>query len=249
MGRLTAIICMALISASWSASGDSGVQDPRVIERDIWVPPPPLPDCAVPELAATVFETLARPGGVEYLPGRCSSPVHSIPLAGRTTLRGLSAFEALSRLIAMDPRYSWKNIDGIPVVRPVEAWSDASGFLQRTVSVGFTDQNVGGALTAILNAVGSGEFQGQRDLTSADGNRRFSMSAQSSSLAGVLNAVVRAHGRLMWAVGYCRPQRRVEFARILLRTFDGAGLAGEPVGSSVDGSGVRQDPCAAPLPY
>jgi len=102
MGRLTAIIWMALISASWSASGDPGVQDPRVIERDIWVPPPPLPDCAVPELAATVFETLAMPGGVEYLPGRCISPVHSIALHDRTTLQGVSAFEALNRLVAMD---------------------------------------------------------------------------------------------------------------------------------------------------
>src|SRR3954471_22760879 len=201
MRRLPAIICMALISASWSAVGGSGVQDPRVIERDIWVPPPPLPDCAVPELAATVFETLALPGGVEYLPGRCISPVHSTSLADRTTLRGLTALEALSRLVAIDPRYSWKSVEGVPVVRPAEAWSDPSGFLERAVSVVFTDQNVGGALTAILNAVGSGEFQGQRDLTTADGNRRFSISAQSSSLAGVLNAVVRAHGRLMWAVG------------------------------------------------
>ena len=248
MGRLTAIICMAFISASWSAAGDSGVQDPRVIERDIWVPAPPLPDCAVPELASVVLDTVAMPGGVEYLPGRCVSAVHSTSPADRTNLRGLTAFDALSRLVEMDPRYSWKNIDGIPVVRPLEAWSDPSGFLQRTVSVGFTDQNVGGALTAILNAVGSGKFQGQRDLPTADGNRRFSISAQSSSVAAVLNAVVRAHGRLTWAVGYCRPQRRVEFARILLRTFDGAGLAGEPVGSSIDATGVRQDPCAAQLP-
>jgi hypothetical protein len=244
MRRLSAIICMALISASWSATGDSEVQDPRVIERDIWVPAPPLPDCAVPELASIVLETVAMPGGVEYLPGRCVSAVHSTSPADRTNLRGLTAFDALSRLVEMDPRYSWKSIGGVPVVRPIEAWSDRSNFLQRTVSVGFTDQTVAGALTAILNAVGSGEFRGRRDLTSADGNRLFSISVQSSSVVGVLNAVVRSHGRLLWAVGYCRPQGNVNFAGILLRTFDGDGLAGNPVGSSIDTNGVRQDPCA-----
>ena len=219
----------------------------QIIEHDIWITAPPLPHCAVPELAGRVFDAVTTVGGVEYLPGRCSGagPERPPSVAGRVSLRGLNAREALDRLVEMDPRFRWMEIDGVLVIRPVDAWNDLEHFLNRTVSVAFTDQNIGGALVALLNAIGPGEFRGGRTFPTAESNRTFSVSVHASTLAA-LNTVVRTHGRLSWGLGYCQPQRRVEFARILLHTFDGAGTGGQPAAGLADAKGEHQDPCLAP---
>ena len=116
------------------------------------------------------------------------------------------------------------------VIRPADVWNDPPHFLNRTVAVAFTDQNVGGALIALLNAIGPGEFRNERarTFTTVESNLVFSVSLHGWSALAALNTVVRTHGRLKWRVGYCQPQRRVEFARIFLHTFDDAGTAGQP---------------------
>jgi hypothetical protein len=146
--------------------------------------------------------------------------------------------------VRLDARYRWVETNGVLIVRPVDAWNDANHFLHRTVSVAIADQNVGGALYAVLNAIGPSRFSGERTFNTLDANRQFSVSLNGTSVLEVLNAVVRTHGRLQWGVGYCQPQMRVEFARVLLHTFDGAGVAGQPVGMSTDKNGTLHDPCA-----
>jgi hypothetical protein len=222
----------------------------RVIEQDLWIPPPPLHQCAVPELAGRVFDTLSTIGGLEYLPGRCttaSAPAQTPSGSGRVSLKGLTASEALDRLVEADSRFRWTIVDGVMVIRPIDAWRDPDHFLNRTVSLVFTNQNVGGALYALLNAIGPSQFRTERDHTfaTAEANRPFSVSVNGSSTLAALNAVIRAHGGLKWGVGYCQPQRRVEFARIFLHTFDSAGIAGQPAAGQSDGNGGSQDPCVA----
>ncbi len=51
------------------------------------------------------------------------------------------------------------------------------------------------------------------------------------------------HGRLKWGVVYDQPQRRVQFARIFLHTFDRAGTAGQPSEGPADASNARKNPC------
>jgi hypothetical protein len=199
-----------------------------VIDGDIWVPAPPLGHCIVPELAGNVFKATLTPGGDEYLPGRCGNQA---PSAGeRVSLRGLTAREALDRLVQLDARYRWVETDGVLIIRPVTAWDDANHFLHRTVSVVFAEQNVGGALYALLTAIGPTKFtgSGERTFNTVEMNRRFSVSLNATSVLEGLNAVVRTHGRLQWLVGYCQPESNVEFAIVMLHTFDDGGIGGQP---------------------
>lgn len=244
MLRMTQAAVLSLSLLTSFQSGHSAPHRDHPIEQDIWVPSQPLPDCAVPELASRILEALSIPGGVEYLRGRCVEAARRPFGSDRVTLRGLTGTEALSKLVEFDPRYQWAEISGVIVVRPVVAWNDSLDFLHRKVSVTFTDQNIAGALTAVLNSVGRDQFHGERTLTTAQANRKFSLPVTVGSVLDVLNAIVRTHGELQWAVSYCKQEHVTEYAILLLHTFDGAGIAGRPVGSYVDSNGVRQDPCA-----
>ncbi len=242
MLRFGAGCVVVLLSVVATASSRSQ----RVVERDIWVLPPPLHPCVVPETAGHVFESGLVPGGVEYLPGRCGE-LKATATGERTNLRGLTVPEALNRLVQRDPRYRWEERDGVFVVRPLDAWNDRSHFLHRTIALAFTDQNVGGALFAVLTAIGPTRFVGEpRTYNTPDMNRQFSVALGTTSALDGLNAVVRTHGRLNWSVSFCQPQRRVDSASLMLRTYDGGGLGGQPVGFVTDESGRSYNPCTTP---
>jgi hypothetical protein len=254
--RSAFVICawsaLALSTAAYGQDGapaeppTASSRSQQVVERDIWVPAPPLHPCVVPELAGHVFESGSVPGGAEYLPGRCGG-IEAASTGERTNLRGLTVSEALSRLVEQDARYRWEEQDGVFVVRPLEAWNDRIHFLHRTISVVFTDQNVGGALRALLTAIGPTRHMGEpRTYNTPDMNRQFSVALGTTSALNALNAVVRTHERLKWSVSYCQRQRRVEFAMVMLHTHDGGGLGGQPVGTLTDESGRSYDPCTVP---
>jgi hypothetical protein len=86
-----------------------------------------------------------------------------------------------------------------------------------------------GALVALLNAIGSGEFRNERErtFTTVQSNVVSSGSLSGSSALAALNTVVRTHGHHNWGGGIVQPQRREKFPRILRHTFDGAGTAGQ----------------------
>jgi hypothetical protein len=243
-------VLLAMLFASLAGLRQAPSLPQRLIEQDIWIPGTPLPDCTVPELAGRVFDALSTIGGLEYLPGRCvtSAPVQASSHSARESLRGLTARGALDRLVEVDPRFAWMEIDGVLVVRPFDAWRDRDHFLNRTVSLAFTEQNLGGALYSFMNAVNPGGFRGRGTPTfsTAEANRPFSLSLGDSTALAALNAIVRAHGGLKWGVGYCQPQRRVEYARVFLHTFDGAGMAGQPAPGQ-PGDNAAQDPCRSML--
>ena len=133
------------------------------------------------------------------------------------------------------------------VVRPIEAWNDRNHVLHRTISVAFTDQNVGGALFALLTAIGPTRHIGEpRTYNAPEMNRQFSVALETTSALDSLNAIVRTHGRLQWSVGYCQPQHRAEFAMVMLHTYDGGGLGGQPASTLTDESGRSYAPCITP---
>jgi hypothetical protein len=45
----------------------------------------------------------------------------------------LTLGRALNALVAGDPRYAWREQDGMLIIRPVEAWRDATNFLNESV--------------------------------------------------------------------------------------------------------------------
>jgi hypothetical protein len=238
--------CSLLVVASLAVLApvsSARIQVQGVIEQDISVPPPPFGPCVVPELASQVLKATLTPGGEESLPGRCGNEKPLSP-GERISLRGLTARDALDRLVQIDPRYRWVESDGVLIVRPVAAWNDANHFLDRSVSVAFADQNVGGALNAVLAAIGPTRFSGERTFNNPEMDRTFSVSLNGTSILEALNAVVRTHGRLQWLVGYCQPQSRVEFAMVMLHTFDQGGIGGRPMDTVTDQNGVVHVPCS-----
>jgi hypothetical protein len=122
------------------------------------VPPGPLsvrmPDDAVGAdvpLIVSIAARLGLPFGFEEagalservsMPFRTGGPGGSRPgkiVSVRPTpldLRGVTLRQALDAVVAKDRRYSWREVDGVVVVRPVAAWRDPAHPLARTVSEG-----------------------------------------------------------------------------------------------------------------
>ena len=75
-------------------------------------------------------------------------------------------------------------------------------------------------------------------------HRRFSVDLGATSVLEALNAIVRAHGELVWEITYCRPQALYEHATIWLSTFD-ASRMGAHVAVLRSPDGKTYDPYAS----
>jgi hypothetical protein len=211
----------------------------RTIEEDVRIRLPLMP-CAVPGIAKRIARSVRASLGVEPVPEPCSyDGKRPADPADELVLTGVSLRTAFDRLIELDPRYSWTEVDGVIVMRPLLAWNDRNHFLHRTIpSFNLDDQRMGGALDAIQTALGPWRFIRNDQLAprTPEGERRFSVALNATSIIEALNAVVREHGALWWDVRYCKPQARYEYATIQLNTFDGSGLGGHAPVRREDGT-------------
>jgi hypothetical protein len=246
MKRLALVpMVVALMSAS---PGAQSLTATRIVGERL-VATTPLDPCGVAYLAARISEIARVPAGIEFVPGCARYEAPRPAGAEEMSLQGLTAEEALDRLIAIDPRYRWTETEGMILVRPLEAWTDAHHFLNTTVSeFGFADQNVSAAAVMLLEALRGEPIQpptlevaGRTE----EGNRRFSLRPRTTSVLEAANDVVRAHGGLHWTLSYCKPERRAEYALFMLQTFDHSGLGGEGPRSVVRGpDGQLRSACA-----
>jgi hypothetical protein len=192
----------------------------------------PLAPCGVPAIATRISEIAGIPAGIEFIPGCRQTDPPRPRNAEEMSFLGLTAEEALDRLIGMDPRYRWAETDGVILVRPLEAWQDAHHFMRATISeFGFTDQNVTGASVMISAAMHGRPVVPptiETPLSTAQGNQHFSVIPRTTSILEVANAVVRAHGALHWTLTYCKPERKPEYAWFMLATFDHSGSGSGP---------------------
>jgi hypothetical protein len=240
--RLTMLPVVILMIAAPVAAQSSLPE--RIIEEDIKVALPPAP-CAVPAVASRIARAIEEPAGIEYWPGSCQvKPRRPEDNVEWLTLRGLSAREALNKLIELDPRYRWSETEGVIVVRPLAAWTDPDHFLHRTVaSFSVHDLHLGGALHTVINAIGPFQipvdFVEQFARRTPQADRPLSVDLGATSIIDALSAVVRAHGASAWIVGYCLPRALYEDAGFDLRTYDGAGVGGAQHGRSHQRSGEK----------
>ena len=228
MKRLAIRWAFIVIAVSVSMRAES-LTASRTITEDLIVSVP-LPPCGVPVIAERISETAGIPAGIEFIPG-CRQTEPPRPLnAEEMSFLGLTAEEALDRLIAMDPRYHWVETDGVILVRPLEAWQDQHHFMNATISeFGFTDQNVAAASVMITDAIRGVPVRPptiETSLSTEQGNKHFSVSPRTTSIMEAANAVVRAHGSLHWILTYCTRERRSEYASFMLATFDHSGAGG-----------------------
>ena len=236
MRCLASLVAIPLAATIVAASPQQSPTD-RIIEEDLRLRSPLVP-CAVPAYAALVVRSAKVPAGIEAVPEPCdvSTKTPATP-ANDVFLQGVSVGEAFDKLIQLDPRYSWTESDGVSVIRPVLASNDSSHFLHQTISLNLVDERLSGALRAIQTALTPFLPQGvdQFAFRTPDGNRRFSVSLNATSVLEALNASVRAHGSMWWEVRYCQPPAQYEYASIGFNTFDGSGLRGHAATRGDDG--------------
>jgi hypothetical protein len=115
----------------------------------------PAPRCAVPAVAGRVLQSVGIPAGIEYAPEPCTDrPGRVAPEPEPLTLTGLTAREALQRLVTIDPRYHWIESNDMVLIRPIAAWNDPFHFLHRTASAFHIDApNYAAALHAVQAAL------------------------------------------------------------------------------------------------
>jgi hypothetical protein len=196
----------------------------------------PVGSCTVPQLAAWIASHLDIPSGVELLPGPCTSPDQ--PMGEEVSLMSMPFQDVLDLLIKADSRYYWVDSDGVIVVRPLDAWKKKDHFLHDTLqAVELKEQNIGAAMDQIFarpgRVVGSGELIMSNDPT------LVTLSLGPVSRIEALDAVVRAHGRVRWEVGYCLPEIESDVATAWLYVYD-EGVARPRSGLGVPGPFARE---------
>jgi hypothetical protein len=127
-----------------------------------------------------------------------SSERRPVPRAGpaEVQLTGLTLRDALDTLVRLDPRYEWRDMDGLIVVRPVTAWSNAADPLYRLVDgLRLDEAPVSRMIGAFASLLGAPEYLHN----SFPDTRRFSVDVARSTALDVINAIARSHGELCWA--------------------------------------------------
>lgn len=217
---------LIVMAVAASSSAQTRLTD-RIIEEDVRVRLPLVP-CSVPQAAIRVALSVQMPLGLELVPEPCGDKGKTHPdQQDEVALTGMSVGRAFDRLVELDERYVWSDVDGVLVFRPGLTWYDRDHFLHRKVpSFRIKDGRMWAAMDAVHVALGGA--RGPADQLSPsrtpESDRRFSVALGVTTVLDALNAVVRAHGALRWTVEYCKPQARYEYAIVWLNTFDGDGV-------------------------
>jgi hypothetical protein len=227
-----------LFLAAAEASAQLPVAD-RIIEQDVRVRLPLLP-CTVPQAAIRIAESLPVPLGLELVPEPCGEKgMKSAEREDEVVLTGMSVSRAFDRLVELDKRYVWSEVDGVLILRPGVTWFDRDHFLNRSIPLFRVRE---GRMWTAMHEVHSvlGGARGPADeigtARTPQGNRTFSVSLRMTTVVDALNAVVRAHESLRWTVEYCKPQARFEYAIVRLNTFDGDGIGRHSATQRDDGT-------------
>jgi hypothetical protein len=169
-------------------------------------------------------ETAGVLTGAERLPGRCAPSDYSGDEV--VQLQGLTVEAALNKIVAIDPRYEWRERNGVLVIRPVAAWVAADNPLNLEIA-GFAtrDRNMRDALDAFgaivfgLPPSARPDHQEQTEFL----RRTFSVTTKTGPAIDALDDIIRAHGALTWMASYSRKPASGETLSVTMFGFDGVG--------------------------
>jgi hypothetical protein len=124
--------------------------------------------------------------------------------AEKMDFTGLTVADAVSMAIGHDPRYAARFLDGVLVVRPLDAWNHESDALldRRVSSFAVTNGTLSDVLEALREAVrgAAAPLPPLPPKLQLPPTPSITVNLKSTTVLGVLNAVARAHGSLMWEV-------------------------------------------------
>jgi hypothetical protein len=115
--------------------------------------PRSIPPCGI----TTALARLARKNpmlvGLERAPGCEANTYPTLDLSDAEFLNGVPLRAVLDRLVALVPDYSWREVDGVAVVRPASAWTDTKNLLSEHVPAfrGFLDASVPHLMNAVFH--------------------------------------------------------------------------------------------------
>jgi len=182
----------------------------------------PLSDCGLPALVLRLSRTLDFPAGVENVPHPCESGESKVD--GYIPVTGWAVKDVLDRLQALDPRYVWRELNGVLVVRPTTAWLNMDHFLERRVDeFKLVDSNIAETLGALRLVLGDRATRGIAALgnRSEQGRRLVSLELYGATGLEMLNDVVRSHRSMQWQIEYCESGLSAQHAQVWLTTSDG----------------------------
>ena len=133
-------------------------------------------------------------------------------------LTGLSLRQAFDHLITLMPTYSWKEMDGVVVVRPKTAWDDPTDLLNfEAKSFETTNEPLDDVLHIVLRAASI--FQPHEDVRRANPlvDRPVSVAFPGGTLLEAINEIARVHQDVNWQLGYPTPDRPI----VVLSIVDG----------------------------
>jgi hypothetical protein len=140
------------------------------------------------------------------------------------TLTGMSAREALDHLMTLMPEYSWREMNGVAVVRPKMKWDDPTDVLNfRAAAFRVTESPLGNALHRALQAVTPSVFHPHEDDETLRGpnGTLLSFVFPGGTMLDALNAIVRAHQSAEWQLGYGTNPARINLNTL---TFSDSGV-------------------------
>jgi hypothetical protein len=114
----------------------------------------------------------------------------------RSTMPAMTIRDYLDRATAAEPQYEWHEVGGTPVVRPRVAWSEKNNSLNQRfdVPLELTDVTLGEALKALCAGRCKVSWSGRTDREPY----RFSVHFDGGTFLDAIEAVMRAHGPVVW---------------------------------------------------
>ncbi len=128
------------------------------------------------------------PMGIEFLgPG-------DRPITSRITASGQTLHAVLDAIVAVDPRYEWRDLRGVIVVRPATAWNDLENVLARpTPAVRLIDVTPQAAVEALAK-----HLNHPSPIAGIPNGTPLSIDEPPGTVLDLANAILRAHGELWW---------------------------------------------------
>jgi hypothetical protein len=210
----------------------AGAQEPSSLDAPVknFQLPRSIPPCGM----ITALARLARKNpmlvGLERAPGCEANTYPTLDLSDAELLNDVPLRAVLDRLVALVPHYSWREVDGVAVVRPASAWTDTKNLLAARVPAfrGFFDASV----PHLMNAVFHRPDNPPDRRTIADKQTFPATFAEGTLLEG-LNALIRSAHRPATSVEWTFEQsdERVDIEILHLAELAGSenAVGGRPV--------------------
>jgi len=199
---LLATLAAALALSGVVAHGSSKLD--RIQPKAFRVSNPSNRDaCSMLELFDQVARQTNTPLGFENAPGCWLGPRSVRPNGDGRVLQARTAREAFDEVAAFTEVFSWREINGVVVVRPILAWNDPDSFLSlRVGAFQLLNVSLDDALYRALDAATPRLRYSRAHRSSNPFEVPMSVDFGGGTLLGALTSIVRAKGDAEWHVGY-----------------------------------------------